>query len=194
MNHAEADTAIFTIYNKIRENGWRGTVIIDAEDSDIYVQAAYVSQKVSGELFIKKKSSRTLFAPAMVYVIIQLHVMTSCHHSCGVSGRGKKTVTKKDMKSSEAIVLLHECGDALLIPAHVLNNLKTFVIKYVYGSKELVCAETKMKKKSTQRLLPDEDTLNHIYLCANYLAYFQKNFQLSRHPSPIENGWGIICL
>ena len=50
----------------------------------------------------------------------------------------------------------------------------------------------KMKKKNTQRLMPDDDTLNHICYRANYLAYCQKNFQLSRHPSPIGNGWGII--
>ena len=40
--------------------------------------------------------------------------------------------------------------------------------------------------------MPDKDTLNHICLRANYLAYCQKNFHLSRHPSPIGNGWGII--
>ena len=34
--------------------------------------------------------------------------------------------------------------------------------------------------------------MNHICLHANYLAYYQKNFHLSRHPSPIGNGWGII--
>ena len=40
----------------IRENGWKGSVVIDAEDTDVYVQAAYVSQKVSGKLLIKKKT------------------------------------------------------------------------------------------------------------------------------------------
>ena len=198
MNHAEADTAILIIYNKIRENGWKGTIVIDAEDTNIYVQAAYVSQKVSGELLIKKKNiyvdRRTLFTAAMAHVIIQSHVMTGCDHNCGFYGHGKKAVIKKVMKSSEARVLLHECGDALPIPAHVLNNLKAFVIKYVYVSKELSCAQAratqweKMKKKSTQRLMPDEDTLNHICLRANYLAYRQKNFYLSRHPPPIRNG------
>ena len=49
-----------------------------------------------------------------------------------------------------------------------------------------------MKKKSMHRLMSDEDTSNYICLCANYLAYCQKKFQLSRHPSPIGNGWGII--
>ena len=49
-----------------------------------------------------------------------------------------------------------------------------------------------MKKKSTQRLMPDKDALNHICLHASYLVYCQKNFHLSRHPCPIGNGWGII--
>ena len=46
----------------------------------------------------------------------------------------------------------------------------------------------KMKKKSTERLMPNENTLNHICLRANHLAYCQKNFQLSRHLSPNGNG------
>ena len=66
---------------------WKGTIVIDAEDTNIYVQVVYVQQKVSGELLIKKKSiyvdSRTLLITALVHVIIQLHVMTGCDHNCG---------------------------------------------------------------------------------------------------------------
>ena len=40
--------------------------------------------------------------------------------------------------------------------------------------------------------MSDEDTLNHICLRANYLAYCQENFQLSRHSTPNGNGCGII--
>ena len=47
LNHTEVDTAIFTIYNKIRENGGRENVAIHAKDTNIYVQGAYVSRKVS---------------------------------------------------------------------------------------------------------------------------------------------------
>ena len=110
----------------------------------------------------------------------------------------KKAVIETVSNAPESRVLLSECGDILPIPPHVLNNLKKFVIKYVYGSKELNCAVArasqwrKMKNKNTQRLMPDDDTLNHICYRANYLAYCQKNFQLSHHPSPIGNGWGII--
>ena len=50
----------------------------------------------------------------------------------------------------------------------------------------------KKKKKSTQRLISDEDKLNYICLRANYLAYCQKNFQLSCHFSPVGNVWGIM--
>ena len=147
LTHVEADTVIFTIYNKTRENEWKGNVVIDAEDTDIYVQVAYVSQKVSGKLLIKKKNihvdSRTLFTTAMAHVIIQSHVMTGFDYNCGLYGHGRKAVIKKVMKTSEAIVLLYECGDALPSPAHVLNNFKTFLIKYIHGSKELGCAETR---------------------------------------------------
>ena len=61
----EGDTTIFTICNKIRENGRRETIVIDAGDTDIYVQTACVSQKVSGEILTKKKNiyvdNQTLF-------------------------------------------------------------------------------------------------------------------------------------
>ena len=61
MNHVEADTAIFTIHNDSGENGWEETVVIDAEDTNIYAQPAYVLQKVSGELLIENKN---------IYVVI----------------------------------------------------------------------------------------------------------------------------
>ena len=38
----------------------------------------------------------------------------------------------------------------------------------------------------------DEDKLNYTCLRANYLAYCQKNFQLSCHFSPTGNVWGSI--
>ena len=61
MNHVEADTAICTIHNDSGENGWEETVVIDAEDTNIYAQPAYVLQKVSGELLIENKN---------IYVVI----------------------------------------------------------------------------------------------------------------------------
>ena len=111
----------------------------------------------------------------------------------GFYGRGEKKHIKKVMKSSEARALLHECGDMLPIPGHISNNLKASVIKYVCGSsKVLVCAETrgtqweKLEKKRTQRLMPDEDTLNLSCLCANHLAHWQKTFSSAAIPLQLE--------
>ena len=134
----------------------------------------------------------------MAEIIIALYNLSGGDHNNGFYGRGKKAIIEKAMKSSEAKQLLKHCGDVLPIPTHVLDNLKKFVIKFIYGSQEEGCAETrakqwkKMKKKNTQRLMPDEDTLNHICARANYLSYCQKNFKLMQHPSPIGHGWEII--
>ena len=40
---AEADTILVSIYYAIREMGENCTVVIDSEDTDVYVQAAYAS-------------------------------------------------------------------------------------------------------------------------------------------------------
>ena len=47
--------------------------------------------------------------------------------------RGKATIIEKASSASEARELLRECGDQLPILDHVLENLKMFFIKYVYG-------------------------------------------------------------
>ena len=43
--HTKADTALFTIYDSIRASGYMNPVVIDTEDTDNYVQAAYVSNR-----------------------------------------------------------------------------------------------------------------------------------------------------
>ena len=42
------------------------------------------------------------------------------------------------------------------------------------------------------RLMPGNDTLEHICMQTNYLAYCQKNFNMTHHPSPIGNGWAMV--
>ena len=68
------------------------------------------------------------------------------------------------------------------------------------GSNTLSCAETrasqwkKMKKKNTQRLMPDDDTLNQICYRANYLVYCQSTSNSAVIPLQwekflVEEGW-----
>jgi len=46
-----------------------------------------------------------------------------------------------------------------------------------------------MKKKSTVRLPPDDDTLNHHLERTNYITYCQVHYDLLEQPSPIGHGW-----
>ena len=45
-----------SIYYGIREMGDDCTVVIDSEDTDVYVQAAYASHIIDGNLCIRRKS------------------------------------------------------------------------------------------------------------------------------------------
>ena len=51
--HAEADTALFTIYSSIRAVGYLKHVVMDTEDTDNYIQATYVLNRVPGSILIK---------------------------------------------------------------------------------------------------------------------------------------------
>ena len=88
-----------------------------------------------------------------------------------------------------------------------LNDLKSFVIRYIYGDTQSSTLNqahaTKwksLKKKSSMRLLPDDDSLEqHIndsleqhIKCANFLAYIQHHPDLRRHPFPIGRGWELV--
>ena len=68
----------------------------------------------------------------------------------------------------ESRELLSSCGKELPLQEKILEDLKAFVLKYIHCSNEKVCGEAraekwkKLKKKTAQRLIPDDDTLNHI--------------------------------
>ena len=49
FRHLEADTMLLSAYAKVRASKYTGPVVLDCEDTDVYVQAAYVSQQVRGD-------------------------------------------------------------------------------------------------------------------------------------------------
>ena len=85
MNNSKADTALLTAYNQLRTGDYSGTVVIDSEDTDVYIQAAYVSHQLQGQLLIKRKKSfvdcSTLVSREVANVLVALHVMTGCGHN-----------------------------------------------------------------------------------------------------------------
>ena len=46
FRQTEADTILLSIYARLRDNGHTDGAVIDSEDTDVYVQAAYVSDQV----------------------------------------------------------------------------------------------------------------------------------------------------
>ena len=49
-----------------------------------------------------------------------------------------------------------------------------------------------MKKKSTLRLCPVDDNLDHYCKRANYLSYIQLHPKVYNHPSLIGHGWMLL--
>lgn len=200
---AEADTAMFTMYSVLRSEGYKAAVILDTEDSDNYVQAAYVAHMMPGVLCLKRKhqliDGKRLCSEDMSQSIIPIHVISGCDHNSGFFGASKLLIVGRLVKSEEARKLLASCGAELPAPQNVISDLEQFVIRYVYGNtKSKTPAEARaakwraQKKKSTMRLMPDSDSLYQHLLRANYLAYLLKHYQLQRHPSPIGHGWHLV--
>ena len=201
--HAEADTAMFTIYNQLRSAGYTATVVLDTEDTDNYVQASFVAQRTSGLLCLRRKgqliSARCLCDDEMAESIIPLHVLTGCDHNSGFYGVGKKAVIDRLQKCKEAHYLLAKCGTQLPITGEVINDLEQFVIRYIYcdtRNKTLTEARAAkwaaLKKKKIIRLIPDQDSLRPHLERTNYLTYLQKHYNLQSHPSPIGHGWQLV--
>jgi len=161
-SHAEADTAIFTIYNSVRAVGNMNPVVIDTEDTDNYVQAAYVANRIPGTLLLRHKNklvdAQFLCNENMIDCIIPLHIMTGCDHTSGFYGIGKKTVADRVRKSSEARNLLASCGVSLQLTDEVAGKMTKFVVRYVYSDtkSETPAAARVLTWKSQKRRISQE--------------------------------------
>ena len=204
FDQCEADTIILSFYTALRASGYNDPVIIDAADTDVYIQAAAISHDVPGIICIKKKKE-LLFCRGMcadediAKCLIQFHVMTGCDANSCFYGHGKSTLYDKMVKSVECRRLLSSCGERLPLKEDVLNDLVSYVTRFVYGdvqSSSLGIARAAkwkgQKNKSLMRLPPDSDSLKQHILRANYLAYIQRHPELRTHPSPVGHGWELI--
>ena len=79
FNQCEADTIMLSFYVALRASGYYDPVVIDATDTDVYIQAAAISHDVPGVICIKKKDE-LLFCRGMCTnedipkCLIQFHV------------------------------------------------------------------------------------------------------------------------
>lgn len=198
----EADTMLFSAYAKLRAENYIGAVVLDSEDTDVYVQAAYVSQQFRGDLLIKRKHAlincKALLSHEVAQIIIPLHVITGSDHTSGFYGHGKKQVLQKLINDPQARELLARVGESLELEEEVRSDMKAFVLSKVYAENAVTCGQAraskwhKLKKKSTIRLPPDDDSLNHHLQRTNYITFCQLHYELLEHPSPMGHGWESV--
>ena len=201
FDQIEADTMMLTAYSQLRAYD-TGDVVIDSEDTDVSVQAAYVSQHVDGNLYMKHKNElydcSKFLSQDVAEIIIPFHMMSGYDNTPGFYGHGKKSLLDKVMKDAEARDLLSRVGRSIDLKDDVISDMRKFVLSKIYGENFPTCAQAraskwhKLKKKKTSRLPPDDDTLLQHFKKVNYLAYCQLHFSLEQHPSLIGNGWEII--
>ena len=137
-------------------------------------------------------------SPERASIIVQLHVLTGSDSTSGFFGRGKNAVVKNVLKNIEdAKLLLDDLGKSLTMPEAVYKKIILLVLRYVYNDKKsLNIAESRslvwrrIKKKSTQRLPPDEDTLRGYIQRCNYVIFTNLHYN---SPCAIESlsyhGW-----
>ena len=90
-------------------------------------------------------------------------------------------------------------GGELPLSENTRKLMKAFVIEAIYGnSKHIIPGEARatkwrsLKKKSTLRLCPDDDTLDHYCERANFLSYIQLHPEIYNLPSPIWLGCMLV--
>ena len=202
-SHAEADTIIFFIYHQFRSLGMTETVVIDAEDADIVVLSAKVSHDIKGDLGIKRKKAtldcKKLCSPDLAKVIVPFHCHTGCDFTSGFYGHGKASIMKQLQKTQGGTALLAAVGEKLPVTSEMQKNLEEFTLRCIYNdhsSRNLSEARAKkwthMKRKTTQRLPPDEDSHSLHAARVNYVSLMLNNYhrrtELPHHCITLENG------
>ena len=146
-------------YAALRSSGYSNPVVIDAEDTDVYIQAVAISHDIPGIICIKKKK-QMLFCRGMctdediAKCLIPFHVMNDCDANSCFYAHGKMLLYEKMAKNPEARSLLSKCGESLPLTDNAHNDLKSYVIRYhyVYGDVQkssLDLAKWKKQKKKS---------------------------------------------
>ena len=137
FNHSEADTMILIAYAKLRSE-YNHAVVLDSEDTDVYVQAAYVSKQVRWKLYIRRKKHivdcETMLYDEISAIIIAAHVISGSGHTSNFYNRGKSTVMKSTENDAEARELLSGFGVEPELSTDVASAIEEFVLTKIYNS------------------------------------------------------------
>ena len=119
-------TLLYSFYAVLHESGYTGPVVNDANDTDVYIAAPYISHQLAGMLCIKRKQEtilcHSLVSKDMARCIIQLHYITGCDANSSFYGKGKSLVYDKVTRSVAAQHTLLKCGDSLDFDENILMS------------------------------------------------------------------------
>lgn len=93
FSHVETDIVLFTVCYKVRFTSNIILLVLVAESTDAYVQAAYVAKQMQGPLYINLKdlsSASGLCDISMEECLIPLHAITGSDHNSSMC-----TMTKR---------------------------------------------------------------------------------------------------
>ena len=132
---------------------------------------------------------------------MQIHVLTGADTTSGFFGRREKAVIKNVRKNiDEAKELLENFGKSSTMTKDCFKSVILFIVRSIYNDRkslsltELLCLSWKlMKKKSTQRLPPDEDSFRWHIMRSNSIIYTITNYMSSDIiSSPSEHDWKVV--
>ena len=173
FSQGETDTIMLSVYAALISisPGYSNLIVIDAEDTGVYIQAAAISHDIPG-IMIPLRSNflfcRGMCTEDFAKSLMPFHVLTGCDANSCFSGYGK-------------IFLYENCQKVLRpVACDVLNDLKSFAICYIYIwrhtkflSESSPCNQVeKTKEKILMRLLPDDDNLEQHIKCAIMVPTF----------------------
>ena len=125
---SEADTILFSVYAVLQDSGYSGPIVAD---TDTYMAAAPISQKLPGLLCIKRKQETSNIVPEEMADCNCMDVMPTQ----GFYDKGKLLVYDKVAKSAEARQQLSKCGNSLDIEEEAIEELFEFTCLVIYGDK-----------------------------------------------------------
>ena len=102
FSQGEADTIMLSVYAVLRSSGYSDSVVIDAEDTDVCIQAAANLNYIPGILCIKKKRQYFFCRSMCTEDFDTFHVLTVCDAKSCFFGHSKMLLYEKLSKSAEA--------------------------------------------------------------------------------------------
>ena len=138
-------------------------IVLDAEDTDVYVIASKVSHEILAPLLIHRKGKyydcSRLCPDEIRQYITQVYIISGCDTVGGFYGHGKKTIVKKAIPSPILCSKLRQLGKEVPFNENKFSEIEEFVLKCIYNETNITCSNlarakswNKMKKKNTARL------------------------------------------